>query len=332
MTIESAVALDANTDTSLSPVIQFQSTVKNYGHKKIGPIDLDIKRGDIVGFLGPNGSGKTTCIRLILGLIRPSTGRVYVNGVNPISKHASALRRVAYSPELPNLQSFLTPHELLSLVTHELGISSSARESEIERVLELAGIQEYANTKIGKLSKGMIQRLSVAQAILGSPEILILDEPMIGLDPAGSAHFRELFRKFARENNGTVFMSSHIMSEVESLCTSVAIIHSGKMLFQGDVNRVIQKVLDYSIIILEAKGITEATLDRIRNIQGVADIIPDGASFEIIVRGADEDIRPVISKLVIDSGAKLHTIKRGDNLLERAYIEAISSSNQIEEV
>ncbi len=291
-------------------------------------MDLEVQKGQVVGFLGPNGSGKTTCIRLILGLIRASSGTVRVNGYDPISKHVRALRHVAYSPELPNLQTFLTPTELLSLVSHELSLpsSSNGRQDEIRRVLELVGILEYADTKIAKLSKGMVQRLSVAQAMMGSPEVLILDEPMIGLDPAGSAHFREVFREFASQKGGTVFMSSHIMSEVESLCTSVAIIHGGRILYHGKVVDVIRKVLDYSVIYLEAQGLTEQTIGRIREIASVSKIVPNGDSLEIIVQG-HTDIRPDISDLVVKSGAKLYSIRQAENMLERAYIEALSKTN-----
>jgi ABC-2 type transport system ATP-binding protein len=305
-----------------SNIIQFQKTVKDYGSKKIGPVNFEIKKGEVVGFLGPNGSGKTTCIRLILGLIRPSSGTVRVNGLDPVSKHVDALRNVAYSPELPNIQTFMTPTELLRLVAHELAIPANGRLGEIRRVLELVGLLEYANVKVGKLSKGMVQRLSVAQAMIGSPETLILDEPMIGLDPAGSAHFREVFRGFSKDLQGTVFMSSHIMREVESLCTSVAIIHSGRLLFQGPVNEVIRKVLDYSAVQVEADGLTDSTLDGIKQISGVASLVRNGRSIEIIVKGLD-DTRPAISELIVRSGAKLYSIKQADNMLERAYIEAL---------
>jgi ABC-2 type transport system ATP-binding protein len=291
-------------------------------------VDLEVQKGQVVGFLGPNGSGKTTCIRLILGLIRASSGTVRVNGYDPISKHVRSLRHVAYSPELPNLQTFLTPTELLSLVSHELSLpfEENGRQEEIRRVLELVGILEYADTKIAKLSKGMVQRLSVAQAMMGSPEVLILDEPMIGLDPAGSAHFREVFREFASQKGGTVFMSSHIMSEVESLCTSVAIIHGGRILYHGKVGDVIQKVLDYSVVYLEAQGLTEQTIGKIREIASVSKIVPDGDSLEIIVQG-HTDVRPDISDLVVKSGAKLYSIRQAENMLERAYIEALSKNN-----
>jgi len=320
-------------ETKFPSIIEFHDAVKGYGNnKRIGPANFSIKKGEVMGFLGPNGSGKTTCIRLILGLIKSSSGFVKINGFDPISKHVEALRNVAYSPELPNIQTFLTPRELLNLVSHELPSfpKTSSRHDEISRVLELVGLLEYSNTKVGKLSKGMVQRLSVAQALIGSPETLILDEPMIGLDPAGAAHFRSVFREFASEGNGTVFMSSHSMSEVESLCTSVAIIHRGSILFQGPVNEVIKKVLNYSLIIVETDALIPATLQRLKEIPGVFEVNTVGKNtsqglsvFEIMVREQKEDIRPLISDLVVSSGAKLYSIKQGENMLERAYIEAL---------
>lgn len=298
--------------------------MKDYGSKKIGPVDLSIGKGEIVGFLGPNGSGKTTCIRLMLGLIRPSSGDVRVNGYDPISKHVEALNHVAYSPELPNIQTFLTPTELLTLVLHELEFKGD-KQDEIRRVLELVGLIEYRDTKVGKLSKGMVQRLSVAQALIGSPELLILDEPMLGLDPAGSAHFREIFREFAMGGKGTVFMSSHMMNEVESLCTSVLIIHSGRILFRGSSSDVIRKVLDYSVVTVEAQGLPQETINSIKEMPNVSQVTVNNQTIEIIIKGHD-DIRPALSDLIVKSGARLYTIKIADNMLERAYIEALKKN------
>jgi len=291
-------------------------------------VDLEVQKGQVVGFLGPNGSGKTTCIRLILGLIRASSGKVRVNGYDPISKHVRALKHVAYSPELPNLQTFLTPTELLALVSHELGFPSSwnGRQDEISRVLELVGILEYADTKIAKLSKGMVQRVSVAQAMMGSPEILILDEPMIGLDPAGSAHFREVFREFASQKpwNRVHVLPHHERSRITlHFCCNHP---RRKNSHQGQVADVIRKVLDYSIIYLEAQGLTERTIGKFREIANVSKIVPNGDSLEIIVQG-HADIRPDISDIVVRSGAKLYSIRQAENMLERAYIDALAKSN-----
>lgn len=317
---------------SASDVIRFQDAIKRYSRTKaIGPVSLEVSKGDVLGFLGPNGSGKTTCIRMLLGLIRPTGGRVLVNGFDPISRHVQALRNVAYSPELPNIQTFLTPSELLTLVLRELQFTASDRRGEIRRVLELVGLLEYADTKVGKLSKGMVQRLSVAQGLIGTPEVLVLDEPMIGLDPAGSSHFRELFRDFSREQGGTVFMSSHIMSEVESLCNKVAIIHSGRIQFRGPIDQVIDSVLDHSIIVLESTPLSDNALSKIREMDGVKEVstsvASNGASVsEVTVKGDQSfELRAELSRVIVDSGARLFTIKRADNMLERAYIEALKN-------
>jgi len=317
-------------------VIEFNEAVKDYGNNKIiGPANLSIMKGEVVGFLGPNGSGKTTCIRLILGLIKATSGAVAVNGFDPINHHVQALRGVAYSPELPNIQTFLNPEEFLNLISHELDFKSSqSRSQEIARVLELVGLHEYSRTKIGKLSKGMVQRLSVAQALIGSPETLILDEPMIGLDPAGVAHFRDVFRDFAAGGKGTVFMSSHIMSEVESLCTSIAMIHHGKILFKGSANEVEQKVLDYSLIRLETSPLTAQMIQQLREIPGVdnVDVLSNQngqsmTALEIRVSEREVDLRAQVSDFVVRSGAKLYTIKQGENMLERAYLEALKETD-----
>jgi len=267
----------------------------------------------------------------MLGLIRPTSGQVKINGLDPITHHVEALRNVAYSPELPNIQTFLTPKELLNLISHELNFTDNqTRDNEIKKALETVGLHEYADTKVGKLSKGMVQRLSVAQALLGKPETLILDEPMIGLDPAGTAHLREVFRDFAKKGNGTVFLSSHIMNEVESLCNSVAIIHKGKILFRGPAKEVEQKILNYSLIQLETSPLNAETMQQLQQIPGIADIntannanTADTVTVEIAVNQPYTDLRPQIADLIIKSGFKLYTIKPAENMLERAYIEAL---------
>jgi ABC-2 type transport system ATP-binding protein len=307
----------------IDSVIRLSKVIKDYGRKKrIGPVDIEVEKGRVTGFLGPNGSGKTTCIRMMLGLIHPTSGEVRINGLDPISKHIEALKGVAYSPELPNIQTFLTPDELLALVCRELRIPRSEMKKEIEKALELVGLSEYQYTKVGKLSKGMVQRLSIAQAMVGSPRVLILDEPMIGLDPAGSSHFRRVFKKFVNENGGTVFLSSHMMTEVETLCTKVMMIHNGKILLDGTIDDVVGKVLKSSLVIVEAKGLDDVSLQKVSRLEGVIKASFNNGFLEIVTKNGS-DIRPELSQLVVDSGAKLYTIKKADHLLERAYIEAL---------
>ena len=301
--------------------IEFFGAVKLYGTKKIGPVDLTVGKGEVLGFLGPNGSGKTTCIRMLLGLARPSKGRVRLRGEDPIRNHVEALTGVGYSAELPNIQTFLTPREVTGLAASEMGLESPA--GEVNRVLEEVGIMEYADTKVGKLSKGMVQRLSVAQAMLGSPEVMVLDEPMIGLDPAGTAHLREVLRAYAR-GGGTILMSSHIMSEVEDLCSSVALIHSGRLLFRGTPREMVETMLGASVVRVEVRGLTPALVELMRKIEGVAGVEEVDGGLVVKVR-AGAEVRPAIARLIADSGGDLLTLAEGERMLEKAYIEALRS-------
>jgi ABC-type multidrug transport system ATPase subunit len=304
------------------PVIDFSGTVKVFGEKKIGPVSFSVGKGEIFGFLGPNGSGKTTCIRMLLGLVRPSAGTVQLNGKDPLLHHIEALDGVGYSPELPNIQAFLTPREVLRLAAAETGLKQAVI-AEVDRVLEEVGIINYKDVKVGKLSKGMVQRLSVALAMLGSPRTMILDEPMIGLDPAGTAHLREVFRAHAHVG-GTILMSSHMMSEVEDLCTSVGMIHNGRLVFNGALKDMVSHLLAADEVRVEAKDLTEAIVESISHIEGVLSIEKIEGGFEAKVKTGVE-VRPAIARTITESGAQLLTIGGGSRMLEKAYIEALKS-------
>ena len=309
-------------------MIDFSNATKDYGSlKRIGPVSFTVNQGEVVGFLGPNGSGKTTCIRLLLGLMKPTEGTVRLRGLDPVSQHVNALRKVGYSPELPNIQAFLTPRELLTLVSKELGVPAEETRKQIDEMLELVGLSEYIDVKVSKFSKGMVQRLSIAQGMIGSPDLLIMDEPMIGLDPAGSAHFREVFRNFAKEQGGTIFLSSHIMQEVESLCTSALMIHKGRILFSGPTEEIIAKVLGSSYVVLEVEPVDENLVKQLSQINGVVGVSrkeSTGAkvTLELKVEPGSE-VRPAVADAVLKTGAKLYSMGYSENLLERTYIEAL---------
>ena len=303
-------------------VIAFQGAVKDYGPKEIGPVTFSVERGDIVGFLGPNGSGKSTTIRMLLGLIRPTSGVVRLMQRDPLRDHARALQNVGYSPELPNLQSFLTPSELIQLTARELGLPRAEANAQVPVLLERVGLIQYADYKIAKLSKGMVQRLSVAQSMVGSPKVLILDEPMIGIDPAGVVQFRSMFRDFAKEG-GTIVMSSHILSEVESICTSLAVIHSGKMVFRGPIDGFIRQSLNSRLIVVElAKPADPQLSSRLSSVAGVRHVSTNAVGLLVEIE-KDLDPRAEIARTVVGSGAGLVGLRYSESELDEAYINAI---------
>ncbi|HYC12357.1 MAG TPA: ABC transporter ATP-binding protein [Nitrososphaerales archaeon] len=305
----------------MEEVASLEGAVKDYGPKRIGPITFSVTGGDIMGFLGPNGSGKSTTIRMLLGLIRPSSGRVRLMQMDPLRDHARALAGVGYSPELPNLQSFLTPRELLHLMAKVIGLRGREAESDAFRLLERVGLTEYADYRIAKLSKGMIQRLSIAQAMVGSPRFLILDEPTIGIDPGGVVHFRSVFRDFAKEG-GTVIMSSHILSEVESLCTSLAVIHSGRLLFRGGIEEFIMKGLGTRSITIQAENVGSGLVSALSEMKGVTRVTMNATGF-VVETAKGSDPRAEISKLVVESGARLLSMGYSRNELHEAYVNLV---------
>ncbi len=204
-------------------------------------IDLRVPKGSIYGFLGPNGAGKTTTIRLLLGLIRPNAGEVQLFGQSLRNGRMALLRRVGALVETPSLYPHLTGRENLEVTRRLIG----GEHSQIERALTIVKLEQDAHRRVGHYSSGMRQRLGLALALLGQPELLILDEPTNGLDPAGIREMRDLICRLPEEHGVTVFLSSHLLSEVEQVATHIGIIHRGQMLFQGTPDELQAQLADH---------------------------------------------------------------------------------------
>ncbi|HUP47049.1 MAG TPA: ABC transporter ATP-binding protein [Thermoanaerobaculia bacterium] len=201
----------------------------------VDSVSFELREGEVFGFLGPNGAGKTTTIRMLVGLIRPTEGTVEICGYDIRRQFEEAMRCIGCIVENPDLYRFMTGRENLQHFARMLGVS----HDEIERVAELVNLSHRLDQRVGTYSLGMRQRLGIAQAMLGSPRLLILDEPSNGLDPAGIREVRALLRRLAAEKNLAVFVSSHLLGEVELMCDRVAIIHRGRILTDGTVSDLI---------------------------------------------------------------------------------------------
>ena len=193
-------------------------------------LDLTVEQGEIFGFLGANGAGKTTTIKLLLDFIRPTSGKSWLLGIP--SSNPDARRSVGYLPEQPFFYRFLTVTELLTAHAQLAGINGAELTKTVKHAIELVGMTEYANTRISKLSKGLTQITALAQAIVGNPKLLILDEPASGLDPINRRQM-QLTLNHLRDNGCTIFLSSHHLSEVETMCTRVAILKRGELVALG---------------------------------------------------------------------------------------------------
>ncbi|MGV8083556.1 MAG: ABC transporter ATP-binding protein [Coriobacteriia bacterium] len=214
------------------PVVETHALTKRYKSRAVvDSIDLRVDRGEIYGFLGLNGAGKTTTIRMLMGLIRPSEGAISLFSQPVPAERLKVMRRVGSLVESPSYYGHLSGWDNLRVLAIMLDVS----DSRIAEVLEIVGLSAEPKKRVKDYSLGMKQRLGIAAALLGSPELLVLDEPTNGLDPAGIHEVRELIRRMPREHGITVLVSSHLLAEVEQMATSVGVIHEGKLIFQGPI-------------------------------------------------------------------------------------------------
>ncbi|TLS37102.1 ABC transporter ATP-binding protein [Pseudalkalibacillus caeni] len=241
-------------------LIETNQLTKKFGNfKAVDSIDLKVKKGSIYGFLGPNGAGKSTTIRMLLGLIQPTSGRVNLFGKPLKSNRIPILKRVGSMVEYPSYYGHLTAYENLNTTRILLGLEAK----EIDKVLEIVRLTEVKNKAVKKFSMGMKQRLGIANALLGNPELLILDEPTNGLDPSGIHEIRDLIKSLPKKMGITVLVSSHILSEIDLLATDVGIITKGKLVFQGSLEELHQR--GKSQIAIEANPVEDAAAHLINN-------------------------------------------------------------------
>jgi ABC-2 type transport system ATP-binding protein len=214
-------------------VLETLNLTKSFGATKVvDDLNLQVESGDIFGFLGPNGSGKTTTIRLVLHLIHPHSGRVFINGHDVHTDFLSAISQVGAIVETPQFYTYLSGRDNLQ---HMANLIPNLPKSRVEEVLEIVGMSKRANDKVKTYSLGMKQRLGIARALLNNPKLVILDEPTNGLDPQGLIEVREMIARLAAEQQITFFISTHLLHEVEHICNKVAVLQRGKLLTQGKV-------------------------------------------------------------------------------------------------
>ncbi|MFK4307268.1 ABC-2 type transport system ATP-binding protein [Bacillus sp. RC242] len=297
----------------MTTILSVRDLKKVIGKKTlVEDISFDVKQGEVFGFLGPNGAGKTTTIRMLVGLIKATEGTISIGGYSIKENFREAMRQIGSIVENPELYTYLTGWENLKQFARMLGDISDERIVEIAKMVHL---DERIHDKVKTYSLGMKQRLGIAQALLGNPKLLILDEPTNGLDPAGIRELREFIHKLVKEENMSVFISSHLLSEVQLICDRVAIIHKGKMITVAPIEELIKTASDRVEWVVTPISKAKDMLDAAEEIEEVS--VED----ERLLCRMDVASINVWNKHFVENGIDVHSVKELVFTLEDLFIE-----------
>jgi ABC-2 type transport system ATP-binding protein len=298
----------------MAAIIEVEGLSKNFGRvRALHQISLSVAEGEVLGFLGPNGAGKTTTIRILLGLQHADGGTARICGHDCWTDHSRAARLFGATLEQPALYSFLSGRDNLRLFARTLG---PVDEKQITELLGTVGMTERANDKVKRYSMGMRQRLALAQALLGTPRLLILDEPTNGLDPNGIHGLRILLRKLATEHGLTIFFSSHLLPEVEELCDRVVVLHRGEVKAAGALSELMSvKGYQYRIDVSDV----DKAMDIVRSVDGAA--VERGTIKDSIVVSSDKDVARILNHALVAAGIGVDQLVHTQRGLEDVYIE-----------
>lgn len=274
-------------------MIQVNHLVKNYGsHQAVKDISLQVDQGQIVGLLGPNGAGKSTTMNILTGYISATDGEVKIGGYDILQEPMKAKKQIGYLPEIPPLYPDMTVEEYLTFAAKLKKVKKDERKEELVRVMEASGIEEVKGRLIKNLSKGYKQRVGLAQALLGNPPLLILDEPTVGLDPNQIIEIRELIKKLGEDH--TIILSSHILSEVSAVCDHIIIIDNGRIVAEDTTENLTRDFSDQGMMKLTVKGGKEAVEKVLNSCEFIVSYTAeekDGMTMVEAKSNAKEDMR-----------------------------------------
>jgi len=311
-------------------LISVKNVTKYYGNTlAVDDISFEVERGEIVGFLGPNAAGKTTTMRIISGYLYPTKGEVKVASIDVIDNPVEVKKHIGYMPENVPLYADMPVYTYLEFFASLRGIDPTKRSSHILEILEKVGIEkELHNRLIGTLSKGYRQRVGVAQALVGNPDVLILDEPTVGLDPNQIMEIRKLIKELGKDH--TIILSTHILQEVSAVCDRVIIINEGKLVAIDTQESLLQKVESGQRNKVVVEGDFYRVKEKLNEIDGVINIellkSENGRNEIFVIAEKGKDIRKEISKTIIQNGFDLLELSRVTLTLEEVFAKLTKES------
>ncbi len=311
------------------PSIEAVNLTKKYGvFTALSDLNLKIEGTKCVGFLGPNGSGKTTTLKMFTDLIRPSNGEALINGINVHTQKRTALESVGTLIETPEIYSSLTPREALTMIAEIRGVAKEERRKRVEEVVAEVRMEEWIDKRVGKFSKGMKQRICIASALLSDPTIVLLDEPTTGLDPRGMSEVRDIIKSLKGKNR-LIFMSSHLLGEVSDVCDEVAMINHGKLIVYDTLPNVTAKFAGGNNVV--EVGLTRPVDNTIvtQNIATFPGVVNaekvDDKNLKIIFTGGIETQESLLNNIVrLNIGVVSY--KAASSELEEAYLKLITAT------
>lgn len=297
-------------------VLEIKGLRKKLGKREIiKGIDLELKKGEILGFLGPNGAGKTTTIRMIVGLINPDSGEIKICGES-LKNKKKALKNVGAVVENPELYKYLSGRENLMQIARIRGVA----KEEVNELINLVGLEDRINEKVSKYSLGMKQRLGLAAALIGNPKLLILDEPTNGLDPSGIIDFREVVKKAVREKGISVFISSHILSEVQNLCHRVVFVNHGVIKAIEEINNQHMETEKESLKVVVNTENYEEIISKIKDIAFVSNASYSEDGIDVVVEAQSA---PKLIKALVELNIEVEEVYKNRVGLEQRYMELV---------
>ena len=313
-------------------MIEVKNVTKKYGSTvAVDDISFDVKDGEVVGFLGPNGAGKSTTMNMITGFIEPTSGQIIVNGNDISKKQKKAKKDIGYMPENVPLYYELTAKEFITYMAELKMVKRNVRKQEVQEVIKEVGLEEVQNKLIRNLSRGYKQRVSMAGALIGNPDVIILDEPTVGLDPKQITEIRNLIKKLGQKH--TVILSTHILSEVSQICERVIIINKGKIIAidtPENLEKATKEKNSISITVEDPKDNMQNLKEKIKEIETIEFKRDnnDGTKQYIVTSSSDVDLRKKLFEVLPKEEIVIFELKKTETTLEDAFIKLIDKAKE----
>lgn len=312
-------------------MIEVKNLVKKYGdHLAVDDLSFTLEKGQILGFLGPNGAGKSTTMNILTGYISATEGTVVINGHDIFDEPEEAKKCIGYLPELPPLYQDMTVREYLNFVADIKFVKKNDKRKMIDRIMRMTKITEVSERLIKQLSKGFKQRVGLAQAIIGFPDVIILDEPTVGLDPMQIIEIRDLIKDLSK--NHTIILSSHILSEISAICDQVMIINKGRLIVSDTPDNLSKHIGGSKGLHLEVKGEKDIIKKALESISVITKLEFEKASREGLVKlsaysGEEDDIREAVFYALSDAKCPIYDMHTTKMSLENIFLELTQEGN-----